>query len=203
MRATYLTVVLLACSGAEAPATQPTPNEAPTTQMPREAGDPCPLITAAADSISAGGVPPSVAGDDVTTDLDALAAALPETAANLTRTETSTMPRGAAGHWSPIVLTFYEAVGVRVGVEVNDLVHVCSCESGMGETLLERRVAAGATRTLVANRPAVRGAGPPPELEVWVNDRCSVRLWAAPADVLERLAGSLDWAALSAACPAR
>ena len=83
------------------------------------------------------------------------------------------------------MLAFYEAGGTRVGVEVTDLVHVCSCSAGMGATLQRRRVDAGAASSSVSDHPAARGEGP--ELEVWVNDRCSVRVWAAPADVLNEV----------------
>lgn len=198
MRAIFLSMFLLACSGAEAPAT----NEAePATRSADDAEDPCPVLTASMNSASAGGVEPSVAGEDVTSDLEGLAAALPESAGTLARTESSNWARGAAGHWSPSVLAFYESGGTRVGVQVTDLVHVCSCASGMGETLQSRGVASA--RTSVAGHPAKRGSGPPPELEVWVNDRCSVRVWAAPAEVLDGVASALDWAAISAACPAR
>jgi len=165
------------------------------------------VLTAAAVSARGGGVEPSVNGEDIATDLDALAAALPETAAGLLREESSTWARGAAGHWSPGVLAFYTHEETRVGVEINDLVHVCSCDPGMGTALQDRRVRrlAGAGATDISGHPAVTAepADGPAELEVWVNDRCSVRVWAAPLDVLQRLARAFDWDALAAACPAR
>lgn len=199
MRSIFLASVLLACSGAEAPTTRAT-NEVEESTPANNAEDPCPVLTASANSEMGGGVVPSVAGEDVTSDLAGLASALPESAGGLTRSESSNWARGAAGHWSPSVLAFYEAGGTRVGVQVTDLVHVCSCESGMGETLQGRGPGAP---TSVAGHPAKRGSGPPPELEIWVNDRCSVRVWAAPAEVLEGVASALDWPAISAACPAR
>lgn len=202
MRIVFLSSFLLACSGAEAPTTRAT-NEVEESARANNAEDPCPVLTASANSDMAGGVAPSVAGEDVVSNLEAFAAALPASAGGLTRTESSNWPRGAAGHWSPSVLAFYEEGDARVGVQIVDLVHVCSCEAGMGETLQSRAVTGGDVRTSVADHPATRGAGPPPELQVWVNDRCHVRVWAAPMNTLTQVASALDWAAISAACPAR
>lgn len=202
----FATLLLLAaCSGSEPSAEAPSSQE-PSAETP-ESADPCPVLSASANSDRGGGVEPSVNGEDIPIDLDALQAALPETAAGLPRAEASTWNRGDAGHWSPGVLGFYTHEGARVGVQVTDLVHVCTCDAGMGEVLQNRRLraVAGARALEVAGHPAALAepANQPPELEVWLNDRCSVRVWAAPTDVLQRLAGAFDWPALSAACPAR
>jgi len=190
-------LLLAACSGSEPSAEAPEPADT----------DPCPVLTASANSTRGGGVEPSVNGEGIAIDLDALEAALPENAAGLPRAEPSTWNRGDAGHWSPGVVAFYTHEGSRVGAQVTDLVHVCTCDSGMGAVLQGRRAHSvpGARPLEIAGHPAVAAepANRPPELEVWVNDRCSVRVWAAPTDVLERLAGALDWPALAAACPAR
>ncbi|MBO6938226.1 MAG: hypothetical protein JJ863_24875 [Deltaproteobacteria bacterium] len=206
-------LLLIACSGTESSteSTEAPSSDEPSAESPGPAGpepaDPCPVLTAAASSAQGGGVEPSVNGEDIPIDLDALAAALPETAAGLPREDVSTWNRGMAGHWSPGVMTTYLHEGQSVGVEIDDLVHVCSCDSGMGSALQNRRLRRidGAGAIEIAGNPAVTAepAGRPAELEVWVNDRCSVRLWAAPLGVLQSLARAFDWAALAAACPAR
>ncbi|MFK7988542.1 MAG: hypothetical protein AB8I08_21160 [Sandaracinaceae bacterium] len=198
---------------AEAPtAAQPEPDPEPEAPEPAAAGegadppDPCSVLTAAADSWD-GDLAPSVNGEDITMDLEALGAVLPASAAGHARGDFSRWPRGESGHVSPGAEAFYSLGDAEVGVAVDDLVHVCSCAPGMGE-VLQRRALAGAEDALalqISGHPAVLNerANGFVDLEIWVNDRCRVRLTDAPADVLRSVAGALDWSALSTLCAAR
>ena len=188
---------LLSGCGGPAPEPQPVPVADASAWCPALAGEP---------STVAGGVNPSVGGEDVPTDLVAIAAALPQAHAGWLRTEVSSMARGAAGHWSPVVLARYASGEDEVLIEVNDLVHVCTCAPGMGAGLRDARGGAGSTSGSdheVAGYPA-SVATAPVSVELWVNDRCSVHVHGAvSAERMTSLVEGVDYAALSAACPAR
>ena len=167
--------------------------------------DPCPVLRR--DDRRGGGIAPSANGEAIGTDLDALAAAVPERAGGLRRRDLSSWARGDAGHWSPGVAASYPYEDDDLTIVVDDLIHVCSAEPGMGEVLQRRRLAAseGARPVEVAGHPAVIGESPErgAELRAWINDRCAVRVSAfAPLAVVRSVADAIDWAALAAACPA-
>ncbi|MCA9611978.1 MAG: hypothetical protein H6722_32735 [Sandaracinus sp.] len=159
------------------------------------ANDPCPVLSDPANQ-DVGGLVPSLAGDDVPTDLDGLAASLPAVAEGSTIAK---IPRGYAGHWSPEVAAAYERDGVTWRVSITDLVHVCTCTEGMGETL-RRGVTNAEDRMLGAVPARVR----PGEVLVWIHDRCALQVGGqGPTEVAWALAQEIDLDALARACPAR
>lgn len=157
--------------------------------------DPCPVLSDA-ENRAVGGLVPSLVGDDVTTDLDALAASLPPVAEG---TQVAKIPRGQAGHWSPRVATTYEREGVTWRVSITDLVHVCTCAPGMGERL-GREVASAEERTLGSAPARVR----PGEVQAWIHDRCALEVRGpGSSEAAWSLAHEIDLEALARACPAR
>lgn len=157
----------------------------------------CPALSGE-PSASAGGVAPSVGGEDVSTDLEGLVRALPASAHAWTRTSLGTMARGAAGHWSPVVNARYESNGAAVLVQVTDLVHVCTCEAGMGRRLRDAR---DARAFEIAGHPASDDGR---ALTMWINDRCSLQVHgAATIASMMHIVEAVDLVALGAACPVR
>jgi hypothetical protein len=143
-----------------------------------------------------GGLVPSLVGEDVATDLDALAASLPPVAEPA---QVAKIPRGQAGHWSPQVATTYEREGVTWRVSITDLVHVCTCAPGMGERL-GRDVASAEARTLGSAPARAR----PGEVLAWIHDRCVLEVRGpGSSEAAWNLAREVDLEALARACPAR
>lgn len=184
--------ITVACGGARAGESTTSASEEPL----------CPVLSAERPP-ETGGLPPSLAEGTVT-DLDRLTAAFPTSAGAWSRTQVNAMPRGAAGHWSPVAAASYTRDGVSILVHVDDLVHVCRCVPGMGVSLrdAEQSRSGGVVETL-RGHPALR-LETPPQILAWVNDRCSVRIagGTTAADVAE-VEGALDWSAIEATCARR
>jgi hypothetical protein len=188
-----LVVCITGCGGAQE-------EEATTARTAADAL--CPVLDAERPP-ETGGLPPSLA-EGTATDLERLSAAFPETAGAWARTQVNAMPRGAAGHWSPVVAASYARDGASILAHVDDLVHVCRCASGMGESLRDaEQRRSGGTPASIHGHPALR-LDAPAQLLAWVNDRCAVRIagGVSMADVLE-VENAVDWSAIEDACVRR
>ncbi|MEZ4328060.1 MAG: hypothetical protein R3B40_22755 [Polyangiales bacterium] len=177
--------------------TTDTTSERPANGATASSEDPCPVLTAAAGSSRGGGVAPSLAGEDVSSDLDGMVASLPAGSAQ----PPSAMRRGQAGHWSPVAIATYANDGGEWLITVDDLVHVCTCREGMGEQLRQRAQdqRAGEARTLGGAPALVRAE--PTEVLAWVGDRCALRVAGdGTPEAAWALAESVDLPRLTAAC---
>lgn len=184
--------------------------EAPPAPAPPD-DELCPRFELPVGSMSMG---PSVVGGSYPSDVDAMLAALPERAGAWSRLpgRSGANQRGTAGMATPgATTTLGRGQGpsaMEVRIDVSDLIHRCWCRPGMGEGLRARVLAAGTgdreART-VGGSPAMilrRGGGA--SVEVWVEDRCEVRIeGAVPETELLAIASEIDWERLRAPCAAR